>query len=256
MIYERKYIDHPVTRPRIPLTVVKKIVCHWTANRAKGAGADAHFNYFNNGAPYKDKDGAIKSRPASAHYVVDDRKVIQLLPENEIAYHVGDRNFGNKYAPLGKSLIEPGKPTPNFSTIGYEICVNADADFWVTEVNSYALAGWLLFRHGLGIDDLVRHMDLTGKKCPQMYLETAKWQAYKDRVLEMWGHYHRMYERRIVTASALNVRTGPGTEYPIKYTLQQGEIVAVTAGSVWQQIEPVDTLTAGGFINTKFTKTI
>ena len=256
MIYERKYIDHPVTRPRIPLTVVKKIVCHWTANRAKGAGADAHFNYFNNGAPYKDKTGAIKSRPASAHYVVDDLKVIQLLPENEIGYHVGDRNFGGKYAPLGRTLIGPGKPTPNYCTIGYEICVNQDGDFADTEINSYDLAAWLLFRHGLGIDDLVRHYDLTGKKCPQMYLENDKWRVYKERVLEIWGHYTRMYKRRIVTAPELNVRSGPGVEHPVKYKLQQGEIIAVADGSLWQQIEPVDTLTAGGFINTKFTREI
>lgn len=235
MIYERKFITHPTTRPalrpalrpdgaRYRLGPVKKITAHWTANRDKGADADAHQRYFNNGAP----GYGGKLRPASAHYVVDDGKVIQMIPESEVAFHAGDKNYGRNYAPLGRDLIYPKQPypTPNYTTIGYEMCVNADGDFEQMEKNSMALAAWLLFRHNLTINDLVRHMDLTGKKCPQMYLDKDKWSLYRQQVEQGLQFIGSNFLNLTVTAKELNVRSAPGVHGSILFTLQQGEKVA------------------------------
>jgi N-acetylmuramoyl-L-alanine amidase len=70
---------------------LKGIVIHWTANPHKGAGAKANRNYFNLGERY-----------ASAHYCVDDSKIIQCIPDDEVGYHVG----ANSYKPQGIKLME------------------------------------------------------------------------------------------------------------------------------------------------------
>ena len=58
---------------------MKYIVVHDTGNPRKGAGALNHYHYFNGGY-----------RGASAHYFVDDSMIVQLIPDNEIAYHANE----------------------------------------------------------------------------------------------------------------------------------------------------------------------
>ena len=57
---------------------VKYIVVHDTGNKSKGADAMAHYRYFNSG-----------NRNASAHYFVDDKEIVQLVPDDKSAWHVG-----------------------------------------------------------------------------------------------------------------------------------------------------------------------
>ena len=147
----------------MPLKELRGIVIHWTANTARGADADAHQRYFN-----------TTTRMASAHYVVDDQQVIQLIPDTEVAYHVGDRKRGNIAYPRRAQLLrdahDPGSQVPNLYTIGVELCVNQYSDFMRTAEYAAQLTAMLLKRHQLTIADLYRHVDLTGKDCPNMYL--------------------------------------------------------------------------------------
>lgn len=153
-------------RPKKHLRKLKAVVIHWTANKGKGANAMANRNYFNS-----------TERSASAHYIVDDSNIIQCIPDNEVAYHVGAK----AYAPIGKKLME-GMYSPNWFTIGIEMCVNSDGDFKKTEEHTINLICHLMMEHKLDMNDLFRHFDITSKACPKMYLDEKKWDAFRDRV--------------------------------------------------------------------------
>lgn len=152
-------------RPKKKLRKLKAIVVHWTANKGKGANAMANRNYFNS-----------TTRSASAHYIVDDSNIIQCIPDDEVAYHVGAKS----YRPKGIKLME-GVYSPNWFTIGIEMCVNADGNFGKTEENTINLICYLMKKYGLDTSDLIRHYDVTGKDCPHMYIDEAKWGAFKTR---------------------------------------------------------------------------
>lgn len=251
-MFKQKYIDHPVTRPGIKLPVVRAIVCHWTANENKGADAEAHYRYFNNGAP----DAKGNPRAASAHIFVDDTDVLRILPESEIGYHVGDRSNGNAYTRFGMNLMQ-GYRTPNFVTIGYEICINSDGNFQQTEKLSQQVAAWLLIRYGLDLEHLVRHLDVTGKPCPRMYLELDKWNMYKSGVQKEMEQLQSVFVPVRVLSKGLNIRTGAGVQYSVLYEAVQGEIVLVRNGTStgvqgWTDVYLPSMPDKSAFLNSKF----
>jgi len=131
----------------------KGLVVHWTANTGRGANARANRNYFNH-----------TDRSVSAHYVVDDKEVVQCLPEDEMAYHVGAKTYKEK-------AVHELSGYPNDCTIGIEICVNADGDFKKTLKNVIALAADICKRYGWCRENLWRHYDITGKDCPRFFVD-------------------------------------------------------------------------------------
>ncbi len=141
-------------RPGVIITP-KALVLHWTGNTGAGADAVANRNYFNS-----------VGRSVSAHYIVDDQQVVQCLPENEMAYHVG----AEKYTPKALELLSP---YPNDCTLGIEMCVNRDGDFRQTYANTVALVSHILHRRGWYTDRLWRHYDVTGKVCPAYWVEDS-----------------------------------------------------------------------------------
>jgi len=153
-----KLIEMTFVRPRRPLKKLKGIVIHWTANQNKGAGAAAHARYFNNLRP--------GGRQASAHYMVDDKEVIQLIPDLEVAFHVGSRNGYTQLA--HQELLEGAGDSPNNYLIGIELCVNEDSDLAVTRQKGAILTRDLLYKYGLTVNQVYRHFDITGKNCPQV----------------------------------------------------------------------------------------
>lgn len=153
-------------RPKKKIVKLKGIVIHWTANTNPGADAVANRNYFN-----------TTSNWASTHYIVDDKQIIRCLPDDEIGYHVGS----SKYTRLGEDLRENGY-TPNYFLLGIEMCVNRDGDWEKTYNSTVELAAYLLKKHGLTVDNLYRHYDITGKDCPKMLLEEAAWNEFKAKV--------------------------------------------------------------------------
>lgn len=133
--------------------IPKAVVIHWTGNTNKGANAIANRNYFEN----------HPQNYVSAHYIVDDRQVVQCLPEDEMGYHVG----ATRYQP---KALEQLSTYPNNCTIGIEICVNSDADFRKTYLNAVDLTARILKKRGWGTDRLWRHYDVTGKQCPIFFV--------------------------------------------------------------------------------------
>ena len=248
---DRQLLSHTHTRPALrPKTNgkyqverVRAIVAHWTANTDRGADAQANRNYFNNGSP--GPKGAF--RAASAHYCVDDHSIIQSLPDHEVGFHVG----ANTYLPAGIELIRGTSLTPNHFTVGFEMCVNVDGDWSKTYDNSARLAAWLLLKHNLGVDQLLRHHDITGKDCPKMMLDAKVWEKFKADVWQYRMYYagKDLFPFK-VTSKELNVRRGPGTAQPPLYALAQGEVVLASGDGVtrreWVEIEN------GKFVNSKY----
>jgi len=190
-------------RPGTRLSLVKGIVIHWTANTGKGANAVANRNYFENHPENK----------VSAHYIVDDHQVVQCIPDTEIAYHAGARQY------RGEALRRLGD-YPNASTVGIEMCVNSDGDFNKTYANTVELAASLLKKHNLTTNDLWRHYDITGKDCPRFFVNdaTAKqygfasaqagWQKFKadvERVLKGGNTVAQEEVKKIVGYEAVKV---------------------------------------------------
>lgn len=141
---------------------IKYIVIHDTGNKSKGADADAHFNYFNGG-----------DRNSSADFFVDDAKILQV---NDFAryytYHVGDGK--------GKYGIT------NQNSIGIEICVNADGDYFKAFVKAVELTKYLMKELNIPIENVVRHYDASRKNCPaSMSLDGwLKWNEFKKSLTE------------------------------------------------------------------------
>ena len=122
-------------RPGV-LRTVESITIHETANTSEGADAEAHSDYL-----------STTSDEVSWHYTVDDHQIYQHLPDNEEAWHSGDREG-------------------NHSSIGIELCVNADGNFDQTMENAAKLTAFLLKEYDLTIDDVNSIMILTGKIVP------------------------------------------------------------------------------------------
>lgn len=162
-------------RPKIKLKELRGIVIHWTANVSKGANAQAHYKYFNNAY-----------RGASAHYIVDDKQVVQLIPDDEVAWHVGD-SIKLSRLPIRAKYVPKGA-NPNDYFIGVEMCMNADSDQQRVINFTIQLVTTLMMKYNLTKDQVVRHYDITGKDCPKMFVPVVTngvilehaWLAFKS----------------------------------------------------------------------------
>lgn len=150
------------------------LAVHWTANEGKGADADNNARYFQN-----------TDRGASAHYIIDDNKVVRCVPENEVAYSVG----ANKYTEWEKKNIGS---YPNNKVISVEMCVNSDGKFWSMYSITARFCAAILNRQGWGIDKLIRHYDVTGKNCPAFFVDNKYAQKYfKKDALVAWNNFKK-----------------------------------------------------------------
>ena len=138
-------------RPGV-LRTVESITIHETANTSEGADAEAHSDYL-----------STTSDEVSWHYTVDDHQIYQHLPDNEEAWHSGDREG-------------------NHSSIGIELCVNADGNFDQTMENAAKLTAFLLKEYDLTIDDVKQHYDINGKDCPLIIRQEGRWDEFLGMV--------------------------------------------------------------------------
>lgn len=175
---------NPCTRPGIKLNAVKGIVLHWTANENAGADDVAHQRYFNGNA-------IAAHSYASAHYFVDQDSILQIIPDNEMAYHCGARVYQTHK--LGSY--------PNGCTIGIETCVNVKgAGFKKALDQSAQLAASLLKKHKLTVNDMYRHFDVTGKDCPRYFVSntTAKEYGLGDNAYKAWEEFKKLVASYLV----------------------------------------------------------
>ena len=144
------------SRPGDPLTEVNNIFVHYTAN--PGTSAAQNRSYFEQ---LKDNH----ERSASAHFIIGyNGEILQCVPLDEIAYAVQTRNE---------------------DSISIECCYKADNGQFTRETydSLIRLLRWLIDAYDLQPDDILRHYDCGGKKCPIYYTEHEDaWERLKEDV--------------------------------------------------------------------------
>ena len=148
LVSSSKYsIKCPNTMKPFGLTV------HNTANKASAASEISYMIGNNN--------------QTSFHYAVDDKEIIQGIPENRNAWHAGDGN-GNG----------------NRKTIGIEICYSTGTktQFEAAQKNAAEFVAYKLKEYGWTVDDVYPHKHWSGKHCPHRTLDDYGWDYFINLV--------------------------------------------------------------------------
>jgi hypothetical protein len=222
---------HP-DRPGRVLDKVTGVVVHWTANEVAGANAVANCNYFNRkwkgtqNDAYEindDANGPVPFRYASAHLNVDDHQLVECLPWKkgvaELGYHVGASRY------IAGICDKLGNTYPNAATIGLEICVNSDGDFSKAYANAVQVIAMMLKEHGLGIDALIRHYDVTGKLCPGFFTQdayAAKYFGAGSTAQAMYAKFRSDVQAALSPAPVNFKVYQNGVVYKYEFTTQDG----------------------------------
>ena len=138
------------------LSAIKFLVIHYTAN--DGDTDENNGNYFANN----------RNLGASAHYFVDDDSITQSVPDDYIAWHCGANSYKH--------------PTcRNSNSIGIETCddVRNGVIYPSKETiqNVIDLAKYLMEKYNIPAKNVIRHYDVTGKICPEYWVDDAKWKS-------------------------------------------------------------------------------
>lgn len=149
------------SRPGDAIGQVTNIFVHYTAN--PGTSAAQNRSYFEQ---LKDTG----ERSASAHFIIGyEGEIIQCIPFDEIAYAVQTRNY---------------------DSISIECCyLSEDGAFTEETYESLVeLLAYLLATYDLEPEDILRHYDCGGKKCPLYYVEHEDaWETLKQDVERKLG---------------------------------------------------------------------
>ena len=138
---------------------VRYIVMHYTANNGDTA---------RNNCDYYHRVGGLQ---ASAHYFCDEHGAMQSVRECDTAWHCGARAYWHPECRNGNS-------------IGIEMCSRkrADGSYYIlpeTVANAATLAKDIMQRYGIDTDHVLRHYDVTGKRCPMPWVDDpAQWAAF------------------------------------------------------------------------------
>ena len=151
LIKEEFLTVNPYSRPAEPLTEVRNIFIHYT-----------HLGWRQNKPILAPRD-YTGERSASAHFVIGyEGEIIQCLPLGEIAYAVKTRNY---------------------DSISIECCfVDENGKFTdATYQSLLQLTAWLLREYKLTPNDVLRHYDVGGKKCPLYFVEHEdSWEQFRQ----------------------------------------------------------------------------
>ncbi len=135
---------------------------------------------------YFDRD----STNASAHYALDDDSITQAVLDENVAWHCGDSGIGTL----------KGKCT-NANSIGIEVRpykVNsshisaADTDWYFHEAtieNLVELVKYLMAKHNIDIDHVIRHYDVTAKRCPRPWVGDDVNTFYGKTGNQLWAEF-------------------------------------------------------------------
>lgn len=129
------------------------IIVHNTANDASAANEIAYMISNNN--------------QVSFHYAIDDKQIIQGIPENRNTWNAGDGGSGkgNRYG------------------LSIEICYSLSGGSRFIEAEKLA-AKFIAFKlkeKGWGINKVTKHQDYSGKYCPHRTLDMG-WQRFLNMV--------------------------------------------------------------------------
>lgn len=111
-------------------------------------------------------------RGASANYFVDDTSIWQVVEDKDAAWHCGTSGtYYHKYC-------------RNNNSIGIEMCCiykNGKLDISEqTVANTIELTKQLMAKYNIPVENVVRHYDVTHKRCPAPFVEyESRWKEFK-----------------------------------------------------------------------------
>lgn len=204
---------------------VRYIVLHYTANNGDTA---------KNNCDYYHRVGGLQ---ASAHYFVDEHGAMQSVLEGDTAWHCGARAYWHPEC-------------RNANSIGIEMCSRkrADGSYYIkpeTVANAAALAREIMQRYGIDTDHVLRHYDVTGKRCPMPWVDDpAQWTAFlatltpehpneeedenmvKYKTIDDVPEWYRSEVQELMDAGALK-GTGNGGALDISEDVVRGAIIGM-----------------------------
>ena len=144
------------SRPGMPTDQIRSVVVHYTAN--PGSTAQNNRDYFEN---LKD----TQETKVSSNFIVGlEGEIIQCVPTAEVAYASNSRNHDS----VSIECCHPDE-TGKFEDATYQSLVE--------------LVAFLCGKFDLGMDDIIRHYDVTGKECPKYFVDYEdEWEAFKRDV--------------------------------------------------------------------------
>lgn len=132
-------------------------------------GAKANVKYFQQ-----------PDRGASAHVFVDHSgKLYQSVDFDDIAWHVGAKKYTHDSC-------------RNTNSIGIELCCKKDKNGkWyfteATRLSAIELTATLMLQYDIPISNVVRHYDVTGKLCPEPYVNNDVWKEFLKEVKKTYA---------------------------------------------------------------------
>ncbi len=189
---------------------IEYIVIHFTAN--DGDTDENNGRYFAN--------NVVK---ASAHYFVDSNSITRSVPDDYIAFSVGGKKYSDCAKTGGGKFY---KKCTNANSISIELCDDKKNGIIYpsdkTIENALKLTKSLMEKYKVPKDKVIRHFDVTGKKCPVYWCEDAKWKA------EFWDKLSDAVE--VYKEPNTNLRLGSrgeGVKWMQSYLVKWGYTIAV-----------------------------
>lgn len=138
---------------------IEYIVVHYTAN--SGDTAQNNLDYF-----------ARAKTGTSAHYFVDENEVCQSVQDTDTAWHCGSNNPRHPYC-------------RNANSIGVEMCNSVGGVPEAVRDRTAAFVRELMDKYVLDSSHVLRHYDVTGKKCPAPWVDNPEeWMEFKKMLEE------------------------------------------------------------------------
>ena len=138
---------------------IEYIVVHYTAN--KGDTAQNNLDYF-----------ARTKTGTSAHYFVDENEVCQSVQDTDVAWHCGSKNPRHPYC-------------RNANSIGVEMCNSVGGVPEAVRARTAAFVRQKMKEYGIDSSHVLRHYDVTGKRCPAPWVDNPEeWMEFKKMLEE------------------------------------------------------------------------
>ena len=138
---------------------IEYIVVHYTAN--SGDTAQNNLDYF-----------ARAKTGTSAHYFVDENEVCQSVQDTDVAWHCGSKNPRHPYC-------------RNANSIGVEMCNSVGGVPEAVRDRTAAFVRQKMKEYGIDSSHVLRHYDVTGKRCPAPWVDNpAEWMEFKKMLEE------------------------------------------------------------------------
>ncbi len=149
---------------------VQYIVIHYTAGKNDTAVGEG--NYFKN----------VNTRSAGAHFFVDQKgDIVKSIALDRIAWAVGGSRYSDYKKTGGAKLYGVCR---NVNSVSIELCDNLDKDPSPAQIKAVKKCIKYIRKYCPNATKVVRHFDVTGKRCPARMMDGNKWRRFLTAIGE------------------------------------------------------------------------